>query len=250
MISRYGKPYRLIWFGDSHTVGAELARHHGPRDDLYEISPHYRDFDDRPDLAFTSIISNKLKLPYKIFGKGSTSIGFALHELLGYLHKEHVDPEFDTHSTCAILSTTGFQREMKIKQRHKVVHISPDESDTFGLTGAHFQVALFQQLCINYKIFPVILPLWHQWQPIPDDYEPDTKMPEVDTSFLLNQGMQYFTLKRPGVIRFDQEILEDDGDLRSKYIDPGIIHPNIAGHEFLADKILPDLCQMIDFTDK
>jgi len=241
-----GKPYRFLWFGDSHTVGSELARehHHGPRYDLHDISPHYREDDDRPDLAFTSIISKRLGVEYTILGKGSTSYQFALHELLGWLYHKRRSQVHDTHRTCAILSTTAFQRDMRIEKDGKLVHISSDENDTYGIIGCHQHIAMFIELCRLYGMIPILLPLWHQWEDIPDDV-PNTSPVTVDKSFLLNHGLQYMTMHGQKEIRFDQEILDPDSELLNTYIKPCNGHPNKQGHEWLADKILPDIVHML-----
>ena len=77
-----------LWFGDSYTVGAELANHYG--DYNLNLSHHrfVRPERDRPDLAFPHLVSTARNVDYISFGSGNSSISWQLYNLIQFCKNE------------------------------------------------------------------------------------------------------------------------------------------------------------------
>lgn len=199
---------QALWFGDSFTVGTELAHHYGENPDI-DFAPEYRSGIDRPDLAFPKLVSDHMNWDCLVLGRAGSSVLFAYYQLLKHLEAV---PETD-QPRRVFLCTTGQFREFQINldgtHNHYWEHLQTIPRDKNNYYHNEIVLNAFYHTCKSYKIQCDILNVWYGWETLYVDTIPQS-------AWLMRNTVE----------------LDDSLKYPCEY------HPNPSGHLVIADKII------------
>ena len=228
-----------LWFGDSYTVGSELAYHYGE----YRLNnPAHRFVNterERPDLAFTHIVSSVRNKEYINLGSSGSAIGSQLYKLIKFCKTEYDGSK----SYTAFFSLPISDRFFKINNNGE--HIIGNGSDCSNYTIMDIDYVKYNTtitlntiylICKEFNIKPWF---FSQLLPIEVFDELDLIPPEnwliPKDSWLLKEawGLNEPVLKW----RWLRTVMNPPVQF-VEYVKPCGNHPNIQGHEKIADLII------------
>lgn len=232
-----------LWFGDSYTVGAELSFHYG----LYELNdPRHRfvrPLRDRPDLSFPHLVSTQRNNDYINFGHGGASIEWQLQQLLLFCKNEYKPENEYTAFFCLPFQTRRFllknQDSGHIWVSKRGFWHNNKDLETIEHTTTLVLNQLFL-LCKQYNIKMYFMPIYCYIDIISsvNILTDDVWLVSKDSTLVEEAWGLYEPVKT----------WRDVKDRRSNSIFmenvfPCDNHPNLVGHQRIADLILAKLAE-------
>lgn len=232
----------LLWFGDSYTVGNELGYVEGPyQSSNFDKKIIYLDKLDRarsrPDLAFPTLVSEKLEKNFSNYGCGGASIQFMEFSLYNFI-KHH---RTDTESYIGVFCFPGqYNRHFTVKEDNSWIYQTSNNISTHILKqqieNSHYETtitlnAIFST-CKAYNIIPFFVSSWigletkEEYNIVPED------------SWLLP--------KNKSLVEYSWDFAKPSENWRSsiknkniydKFIYPCENHPNVIGHKKIAEDL-------------
>ena len=230
---------KLIWFGDSYTVGSELSTICGDYtstdidDKIYYLS--YLDKSKyRPDLAFPVKCSQELDVDFLVLGAGGNPISKMYVELITYIKKSK-----SLQDNIAIFCLpTQYGRCYYVDNDKKLVR-RPDDSillhqDRFSIFETTMMLNGMYTACIANNIKPYFVPVWRRLE-VDDSLSiiPDVNWLVDRNSTLVEMAWGF---KNPpenwmGLVKGNFKVWHN-------YIKPLRNHPNIEGQNLLSSTMV------------
>ena len=229
---------KLVWFGDSYTIGQELGRHHGewPTSKYDDRLPNLEIIDKkrgRPDLAFPILASQELGIDFLLYGAGGRAITGMYCDLL-HLTKTKQD---DMHHVAVFAFPSQVRRCHYIDNDGNPMNHADSNVMRHQLRFHKFETTLtinsIHNTCVANNITPYYVCTWRQLE-LMDDLnivpEENWLLPYDHT---LVEHAWHFRDHTGDWL----EISEDNKWVFEKYIHPCMNHPNKAGQEALAESM-------------
>jgi len=237
-----------LWFGDSWTIGSELAQHYGGFTGDRTPYPNMHD-NARPDLAFPTLVSRARQYDMINFAQDGGSYAYALDQLMRYAKNNCID------GCDVFLCTTGQTRDYGVcditrKEQHFLPHVLREVSDRFVAQKSETRFATydttvllnaFYNTCEMHGAVLHIIPVWcgfeahedlldipeHHWL-----YPRDKKL--IDKSFYVDKQfpISNIEVESESTVNIFTELFGNE------YIAPCMLHPNPVGHGLIAKEIL------------
>jgi hypothetical protein len=232
-----------LWFGDSYTVGSELVYHYGE----YTLNdPRHRfvrPLRDRPDKAFPHLVSSTRGNDYINFGHGGSSIEWQLQQLLLFIKNEYKSENEYTAFFCLPFQTRRFMLKNQgtghvwISKRGFWTDSKDLETIEHTTTLALNQIFL---LCKQYNIKMYFMPIYcyidvtDSVNIVPDDvWLIDRNSTLVEEAWgLLEPVKTWRDVKQ-----------RQNNSIFIENVSPCDNHPNLVGHQRIADLIVTRLTE-------
>lgn len=237
----------LVWFGDSWSVGDELGYHYGPFDthdyDDKILSLHWLErYRSRPDLAFPFLVSQKLGIDFLIYAANARSISRIYYDLIDFIKKH----KRENQTYIAVFSLpTQYSRCFYVDNDGKHTKIRDDEilfhQSRFGKYDTTVLINSIYTTCRSTDIEPFFIATWDRIELV------DEMTLTPDVNWLFGPGK---TLIESAIDCSIYKETKDDPsyknqELYEKYFLPCKDHPNIHGHEILADTVYESLSKKV-----
>jgi hypothetical protein len=256
----------ILWFGDSYTVGSELAYFYGQ----FDLEKHANKIFDlntvrverqRPDLAFPTIVSEQLGIDYLILGHGGASIQKSQFILINFI-KQKFDK--DKKYVAIFALPTQYSRCFYLDSDGKAFSETNDDILAHQLKFGKYEITMtinsIYSICKMNNIEPYFVALWskielmdqHSIVPEENWLLPRSKtLVEVSWNFSDppeswrelfkikplerlndNKALQYVSHL------LNVTILSKSNETFKKYVFPCANHPNKEGHIKLSETLL------------
>lgn len=235
---------RIIWFGDSWCAGAELASFYGHYngqlgDRFLGVDPinEYVYYNDefvkryRPDLTFPAIISEKLGLDSYNYSRGGASINEMFSFLLEYLKTNLVENDILLFSLptpwkrCYYIDNDGNVQTFT-ERNERLILQNQAERGKYDLT---IMLNLLYSTCLINKVKPYFFSCWKHI----DVLEKICIIPEEHFLFPLSTTLVELSWEDPRIMKINPNFKPCRG------------HPNILGHQKLAETLIPYINKII-----
>lgn len=237
-----------LWFGDSWTIGSELAQHYGAYTSDRKAYPNMHD-NARPDLAFPTLVSNARQQEFVNFASDGGSYSYALDQLVR--HAKHND----IAGANVFLCTTGQTRDFAVcditrQPQHFIPHVLREVSDRFVAQKSETRFATydttvllnaFYHACEYHGAILRIVPVWCGFEAHDDLLDiprvhwmlsPESKL--IDQTFFADQKFPISNIE----VESESTVNIFTQLFGNEYITPCMLHPNPQGHALIAQEIL------------
>lgn len=227
---------RLVWFGASDVVGAELVYLYGSNDAIKNDPRYIYASDDqykhnRPDLSYTTLTSNQLNCDFYNYGFNGSSMQFMQYSLIKYI-KEKYEPNSVAIFNIPIPQTRYFTVTDDDKLEHQNIN-------THNFHINNYEIAMFlnglYSICKVHDIVPYFLNAWEALE-INEDFfiVPDSAWLLPKNTSLCETAWKF--KKTPDMLW--HKVNKKNAEIYLKYIQPCTNHPNQHGHQAISDTLV------------
>ncbi len=235
------KNTRLLWFGDSYTIGNELGYHEGEFVSTeFDINiPYISQLDrkrSRPDLAFTTLTSRQLGLDFLNFGAGGAAISYLQYQLINFI-RMYNDTSFKHIAVfCLPIATNRYfsitnDSQILYHNGDKVSSDILDQQDRTGIYETTMLLNSIYSLCKLHNVDCYFVSTWSKikimdWVSIvpQDAWLLPSNVTLVETAWDFYDPPETW-----------RSVFNRTNPVYNKYIYPCENHPNVLGHTKLAN---------------